>query len=96
MVYGYQFLYNRGSDKEYLPLAKKGVKAWRKGQPSSRRLPVPVPEEAFWALGHVLLELIFYYHGNSCFDLAANDLHATCRDDHPFPPSNLSPGRRKP
>ena len=55
VVYGFQFLYNRQSDKDYLPLAKKSLKAWRKRQPSSMRLPVP--EEVVWALGHTMLEL---------------------------------------
>lgn len=57
VVYGFQFLYNRGVDKQYLPLAKKGLKAWRKRQPSSMRLPVP--EEVVWAVGNVLIDLEF-------------------------------------
>lgn len=54
VVYGYQFLYNRGVDKNYLPLAKKGLKAWRRQQPSSMRLPVP--EEIIWSVGASMLD----------------------------------------
>eukprot|EP00438_Fugacium_kawagutii_P016544 Skav227305 [mRNA] locus=scaffold2645:304397:305724:- [translate_table: standard] len=53
-VFGYQFLFNRGSDKEFLPCSKKSLKAWKKRQPSKMRLPVP--EEVIFALGTVMLE----------------------------------------
>lgn len=38
-VYGYQFLYNRGADATYLTGAKKGLKAFRRRQPSQMRKP---------------------------------------------------------
>ena len=68
-VYGYQMLYNRKSDKDYLPGAKKALRGWRKRQPPSMRLPVP--EEGIFALcsilvkqghPHIAVAVILQYH----------------------------------
>ena len=54
-VYGYQFSYNSGADANYLPGAKKALKAWRRRQPSQMRKPVP--EEVIFALSTQLLNM---------------------------------------
>ena len=54
VIYGYQFLYNRKSDRDFLVGAKKALKAWRKRCPPAMRLPVP--EEIIFALGTKLIE----------------------------------------
>lgn len=54
VVFGYQFLHNRKSDRDFLVGAKKALKAWRKQCPPAMRLPVP--EEVVFALGTKLIE----------------------------------------
>jgi hypothetical protein len=54
LVYGHQLLRNRGLDKEYLPEAKKALKAWKKR--TLHRMRTPVPDEVVLSVGDALLD----------------------------------------
>jgi hypothetical protein len=54
LVFGHQLLRNKGPDKDYLPEAKKALKAWKKR--TLHQMRTPVPEEIVLSMGDALLD----------------------------------------